>query len=175
MAIKLKLIIDDKKVEKIILKAKRALDGSIIVSDHPDVDIMVFPQKNKIVAIAKDQLDDEVYESQKRFFKFLVSNGIVGFDSVQDGNLFMSKEAKILPMAGPGDPIQYSLYSISKFIENEAPFYKDMKSFEKEMEQKLLEPEIDEYTEFDPARHSDQKGTLPPKMVKYGISSVYRL
>ena len=43
------------------------------------------------------------------------------------------------------------------------------------MENKLLEPEPDEYTEFDPARHSDIKGTLPPKMVKYGIHSIYRL
>ena len=175
MPIKIKVVINDKKIEKIMLKAKRALDGSIIISDHPDMDIMVFPSKNKIVAMAKEQLDDEVYESQKRFFKFLTLNGIVEFDSVQDGNLFMSKEGKILSMAGPGDPIQYTLYTISKFIDKEEPFYENMKQYEKEMEKNLLEPEIDEYTEFDAARHSDQKGSLPPKMVKYGISSIYRL
>ena len=78
-------------------------------------------------------------------------------------------------MAGPGDPIQYALYTISKFIDKEEPFYQNMKQYEKEMEKNLLEPEIDEYTEFDAARHSDQKGSLPPKMVKYGISSIYRL
>ena len=117
MPIKIKIVINDKKIEKIMLKAKRALDGTIIISDHPDIDIMVFPEKNKIVAIAKDQLDDEVYESQKRFFKFLTTSGIIEYDSVQDGNLFMSKEGKILPMTGPGDPIQYALYSISKFVD----------------------------------------------------------
>ena len=61
------------------------------------------------------------------------------------------------------------------YIDKEAPFYRNMKDFEKEMENNLLEPEIDEYTEFDPERHSDTKGSLPPKMVKYGIHSIYRL
>ena len=36
MPIKIKVVINDKKIEKIMLKAKRALDGSIIISDHPD-------------------------------------------------------------------------------------------------------------------------------------------
>ena len=50
-----------------------------------------------------------------------------------------------------------------------------MKEFEKEMENNLLDPEPDEYTEFDPARHSDTKGSLPPRFIRYGIHSIYRL
>mgnify|MGYP000539520148 CR=1 FL=1 len=49
------------------------------------------------------------------------------------------------------------------------------KEFEKEMEKNLLQPEPDEYTEFDADRHQQVKGTLPPRMVKYGIHSIYRL
>ena len=66
------------------------------------------------------------------------------------------------------------MYGIFKRFKKKYPKL-TFKEFEKEMEKNLLEPEPDEYTEFDPARHSDVKGTLPPRMVKYGIHSIYRI
>jgi hypothetical protein len=63
----------------------------------------------------------------------------------------------------------------TNIIEDEIPYYENMEQYKKDMEQNLLEPEIDEYTEFDPSRHNTVKGTLPPRMVKYGIHSIYRL
>ena len=175
MTSELKITIIYKPVEKIHLKANKSIDGNIIISDHPDMEIFIMPEKSKIVSIPKEELDDEVYDSQKRLFDFLIKKGVVDFNTVQGGNLFMTKEATIPEVTGDGDKIQYCLYAISKFIDEEMPFYKHQKEFEKEMEGKLLEPEPDEYTEFDPTRHSDVKGTLPPKMVKYGIHSIYRL
>ena len=163
------------EVEKILLKARRSLDGNIIISDHPDMSILVIPSKNKIVALPKGELDDELYDSQKRLFDYLFKKGVISYDTVQAGNLFMTKEATIPDVVGEGDKIQYCLYVISNFIDEELPFYENMKEFEKEMENQLLEPEIDEYTEFDPRRHSMSKGTLPPRNVKYGISNIYRL
>ena len=56
-----------------------------------------------------------------------------------------------------GDKIQYVLYAISNFLELDLPFYQDQKDFEKEMES-LLEPEPDEYTEYDPDLHVTLKG-----------------
>ena len=32
------------EVEKILLKAKKTIDGNIIISDHPELDIIVFPK-----------------------------------------------------------------------------------------------------------------------------------
>jgi hypothetical protein len=175
MTSELKITIRDAPLEKIHLKAKKSIDGNIIISDHPDMEILVLPEKSKVVVLPKEELDDELYDSQKRLFDFLVKKGVVAFDTVQDGNLFMTKEATIPEVSGEGDKIQYCLYAISNFIDEEMPFYQHRKEFEKEMEDKLLEPEPDEYTEFDPSRHADTKGTLPPKMVKYGIHSIYRL
>ena len=171
----LKININEKPVEKILLKARKTIDGNIIVSDHPDMDILILPAKNKVVALPGEQLDDELYDSQKRLFDYLVKKGVIDYSTVQDGNLFMSKEATIPEAVGDGDKIQHCLYTISNFIKKEMPFYKNQKEYEKEMEKSLLEPEPDEYTEFDPSRHSDVKGTLPPRMVKYGIHSIYRL
>ena len=175
MAMTLKIKIVDKPIEKVLLKAKKTIDGNIIISDHPDMSILILPSKSKIVSLPKEELDDELYDSQKRMFDFLTRSGVVDYNTVRDGNIFMSKEASIPEAVGEGDKIQYCLYAISNFIEEEMPYYKNMKEFEKEMESNLLEPEVDEYTEFDPSLHSDVKGTLPPKMVKYGIHSIYRL
>ena len=78
MAIKLDIIIDNPEIEKIFLKARKTIDGNIIISDHPELDIMILASKSKLVALPKEELDDEVYESQQRLFKHLVMKGVVG-------------------------------------------------------------------------------------------------
>ena len=175
MALTLKIKINDKPVEKILAKARRTIDGNIIIADHPDINIMILPAKNKIVSLPKDELDDELYDTQKRFFDYLMMQGVVDHSTIQDGNIFMSREAVIPEPTNKGDKIQYCLYAVSNFIDKDLPFYKNMEAFEKEVEQSLLSPEPDEYTEFDPSRHSDVKGTLPPRFIKYGIHSIYRI
>ena len=175
MAIKINIVENGVEVEKILLNAKKTIDGNIIISDHPDMNIMIVPSKNKIVAMPKEQIDDELYDTQKRLFNFLLEKGVVSYDTIQAGNLFMTKEALIPDAIDGGDSIQYVLYAISNFIEEEIPFYNNMKEYEKEVEKQLLEPEIDEYTEFNPDLHSDTKGSLPPRMMKYGIHSIYRM
>ena len=174
MAIIIK-IKDMDPVERILLKAKKTIDGNIIVADHPEIDIVILSSQKKIVALAKEELDDEIYETQERLFKFLTLKGVIEYDSIQAGNLFMSLEAKI-PDAKEGDKIQYVLYSISEFMEKDLPYYTDKKEFEQEMERSLLEPEPDEFTDYETAiaTHRTRKGTLRPQMRPYGISTVYR-
>ncbi len=176
MAMKIKVIIDNKKVEKIFLSCRKTLDGNIIIYGHPEIDIFVMPAINKVVATAKSEMDDEIYETQERFFKYLSLKGVIDVTSVQAGNLFMSMEGKIPEVKEKGDKIQYVLYAISNFLELDLPFYQDQKDFEKEMEKSLLEPEPDEYTEYDPDLHDHTKGSIPPRNVPgYGISTIYRL
>ena len=174
MPLKLNIIVDNKKIEKILLKARKTIDGNIIISDHPDMDIVLYTKSNKVVSLPKEELDDEVYDSQNRLFKYLSRQGVVDVNSIQAGNMFMSMEAAI-PESTEGDKLQYVLYAISKYIEEEIPYYEDMKKFEEETEKNLLEPETDEYTELTPDLHSDTKGTLPPRMIKHGIHSIYRV
>ena len=81
-----------------------------------------------------------------------------------------------IPQSDQGDSVQQVLYAISLFTEEEQPFYDNMKEFEKEMESQLLQPEPDEFTEFDPDKyHSDVKGSLPPRFARWGISNIYRI
>ena len=175
MALKLKITIDNRVIEKILLNARKTIDGNIIISDHPEIDIFILTTKNKVFCIPKDQMDDEIYDTQNRLFKFLTKKGVIDFSTVQSGNLFMSMEA-VIPKSDEGDSIQQVLYAISIFVAEEQPFYDNLEDFEKEMEEQLLEPEPDEYTEFDPVQyHSDVKGSLPPRFVRWGINNIYRL
>lgn len=175
MAVKIKVVIAGKEVEKILLNARKTIDGNILVFDHPDMDILVLPAKSKIVSLPKEELDDELHDGQHRLFKFLVRKGVIDHESVQSGNLFMSMEGAIPDVEGEGDKIQYCLYALSKFIEQELPFYKNQEQYKKEMEKDLLQPEVDEYTEFDASLHNDTKGSMPPRMINYGIHSIYRI
>tara|TARA_Y100000310_G_scaffold309267_1_gene353199 strand:- start:810 stop:1346 length:537 start_codon:yes stop_codon:yes gene_type:complete len=163
------------EIKKVLLKARRTLDGKILIADHPDMDIIILPKTNKVVTFPKEEMDDEVYETQERFFKHLTRQGVVDFDSIQGGGTFMSMEATI-PDMKDGDNLQYLIYSISMFLDEDLPFYKEREEFEKEHEKRLLDPEPDEYTEHDPQRfHHDVKGTLRPNMRPYGISTIYRI
>tara|TARA_R110002074_G_scaffold114954_2_gene245673 strand:- start:8 stop:544 length:537 start_codon:yes stop_codon:yes gene_type:complete len=163
------------EVKKVLLKARRTVDGKILIGDHPDLDIIILPKTKKVVAFPKKEMDDETYETQSRLFKHLVTQGVVDYDSIQGGGVFMSMEAKI-PDMEDGDNLQYLIYSISQFLDGDLPFYKEKDEYEKEMDRRLLDPEPDEYTEHDPEKyHAQVKGTLRPNMRPYGISAVYRI
>ena len=166
----------NKRVEYIKLKASKTLDGNIIISDHPDMQIVIMPKTNKIVALPKNELDDELYETQDRLFKALVKHGVVDYSSVQAGNLFMSMEGTMLKPIDESDMTEHVLLAVFKFMETDLPFYRDKEEFEKEEEARLTDPEADERTEFDPDRfHDDLKGSLPPRTQVYGINSIYRI
>jgi hypothetical protein len=53
MPIKLKIRIGGKPVERILLKAKKTIDGNIIISDHPDMNILILADKSKVVCLPK--------------------------------------------------------------------------------------------------------------------------
>ena len=55
----------------ISLEARKTLDDNIIIFDHKDIDIVLMPAKNKIVAFPKEILSEYVYLTQDRLFKYL--------------------------------------------------------------------------------------------------------
>ena len=78
------------------LNARKTLSGDIVVRDHPDIDIVLMVEKKKILAFPKEDLTNEVYQTQDKLFNFLIKKGIVSHESVQGGNLHGSMEAQIL-------------------------------------------------------------------------------
>ena len=58
------------------MNARKTLNGDMAIYDHMDIDIVVMPGSNKVLALAKADMSDDVYETQSRLFDFLVKKGI---------------------------------------------------------------------------------------------------
>jgi len=159
------------------LDAKQTLDGSIIIFDHIDVDIVVSPSDKKIVTFAKNSMTDEVYETQDRLFKYLRDRGIVTDDSVQGGNVYGSMEAAISESVNQEvDSLQATVYTIGKFIEEERPYFEQKEFFLDTEIDVLTEPDEESSTELGEVPHQKEKGSLVPGYVRgpYGMTSFYR-
>ena len=77
------------------LKARRALDGSLLIMDHNKIDIAVMPKQMKVTTVPKSTISDDVYDYQDRLLELLADKGIVDRSSIQGGNVFRSLEGKI--------------------------------------------------------------------------------
>jgi len=146
---------------KMSLVARKSIDGNILIMDHNDIDIVVLPEKKKIIAFPKKSLQDSVYSTQDRLFNYLGTKGVIKRESVRSGNVYGSMEAEIPePVAGI-NPIQISVFTIGKFIEEEKP-HMDMDEYiQDEFEERLTEPEGDESTELGEVPQRAIKGSLP--------------
>ena len=158
-----------------VLNIRKALDGSLIIFDHPDIDIVVMVEKKKVVAFPKEKLTDEAYQTQDKLFDFLSKSGVISPDSIQGGNLHGSMEGKILESEDL-NIINFSLMSVAKFVEEEKPYFEYLDAFEKQQEKRLTDPSEADSSEYDPARHGGTKGTLQPIYIRspYGMSFTYR-
>jgi len=142
-----------------VLNIRKMLDGSLIFFDHPDVDIVISPAKNSIIAFAKNETGDHIYASASRLFDFLTKKGVIELGSVKSGNVFGSLEGKI-PQNDTLDPIQVVTLVVDNFIQEEKPFYDKSNEFEDDLEEKLLEPDEEESTELGEIPHQPRKGTI---------------
>tara|TARA_R110000824_G_scaffold188779_2_gene370133 strand:- start:2875 stop:3567 length:693 start_codon:yes stop_codon:yes gene_type:complete len=165
---------------RVKLKIRKTLDGSFVIFDHPDIDIVIMPQMFKIMAFAKDQMGDHIYATQSRLFDFLMRRGTVVLDSVQGGNLYGSLEGNIPPVSDPNiDPIDVAIYVIAKFIDEEKPYYDREEKYKDDVDDWMLEPEDDHSTDIDWAvkTHQPRKGVQnrwPGSAAAYGLTGMYR-
>ena len=156
------------------LNARKTLEGNIIIRDHPDIDVVVMPEKMKVVAFPKDSLTEETYQTQDKLFDFLTDRGVIDRDSIQGGNVFGSMEAKI-PMTEANNSSKFVLLGIAKWLEAEKPYFEYLEKFEQIEEDRFTEPSDEESTDFDPTRHAEKKGVLRPMYIRspYGLNFAY--
>ena len=174
----IKIIVKKNKVEETIqLKARKSLNGDILIYDHNDIDIVLLLEKKKVLTFAKEYYGDHVYEAQNRLFRFLLKRGIIEYNSVQGGNMFSSMEARIQESTMYNE-VQHTLLAVSRFLEKERPLMEFERAFDRQEEDRLNEPPPGEYTEFDPGKyHHERKGSINTGQMPYGMSTatVYRL
>lgn len=163
-----------KKAERLImsLDVRKSLDGSLIVSDHPDIDIVIRPNDMKITAYAKKSMDDSIYATQSRLFNFLFNKGVVAQESIRGGNVYSSLEGVILPPEQKMPIDEVALFIVGKFIEEEKPSYMYEKAMEKAEEDRLLEPDEEDSTELGEVPHAEKKGSIDVSRVRRYIQGL---
>lgn len=161
---------------RVKLKARRALDGSILILDHEDLDIVLFPEKNKCLTLPKGSLSDKVYEAQDRLFNFLKRKGVVDYSSVRGGNIFGSMEADLMESTIPGiETLQALLFVLHEYIKEESPYFKSSSQFDDERLDNLLKPSDEDSTELGDVPQSDNKGSMSSKIRPFGFQYNYSL
>mgnify|MGYP001344276435 CR=1 FL=1 len=136
------------------LIARRALDGSIIISDHPMIDVVIQPKNSKVVSFTKEDYSDDAYYAQSRLFDYLKKKGVVEIDSVRGGNVYGSLEAKYSESEDRSS-FEAVMFSVGKWVNQEQANELSMQSYEQEVEDLLTSPEEEDSTELGEIPHPD--------------------
>jgi len=145
---------------KIDLNVRRSLDGNYLIFDHIDIDIVVMPEKNKVVTFPKESLSDVVYGAQNRMFDYLVKKGIILPESVQGGNVYGALEGAYPESTTGYDADKMVMLSLSKFIDEERPYFAYDQAYQKQEIDRLVDPEEEDSTELGEVPHKDRKGSV---------------
>ena len=160
--LKVKVYDEDQVLKTFSLKAKKSLDGNIIVYDHHDIDIVVRPELKKITTFKKEEITGNIaYGASDRLFNYLADKGVISLESVQGGNVADSYEATILK-TNVKIPIKIALLCISRWIETERPYFEYAEEYEDMQDERLTSPDAEESTELGEVPQDVQKGSIVP-------------
>ena len=159
------------------LNIRKSVDGNLMISDHDELDIVIMPTKNKIVAFPKDKTSDSIYAAQDRLFYDLSKKGLILPESVHAGNIYGSMEARLASSYdGSINPVDMAVLIIGKFIKEEEPFFALHKNQAQDRVEDLTDPSAEDSTELGEVPHVEKKGSLRPGYIRgpYGMTSFYR-
>jgi len=155
---------EEKQTLDLQLKLRSALNGDLMILDHRDIDIIVQPKNNKIVAFAKDILSDVVYGAESRLLEFLRKHGVIEFDSIQGGNVYGSLEGKIMS-SETHDSIKATLLNISEWMKTEEPYMKGVSAYEQMEDDALIDPDNADSTDLGQVDQAAKKGSIDPSTI----------
>ena len=154
------------------LKARRALDGSLLIMDHQKIDIAIVPETMKISTFPKSTTSEDVYDFQNRLLELLADHGIVDRSSIQGGNVFRSLEGMLFEN-DQVNPLQAATYIIAEFIQTEARHEQIADQYEKELEDMYTHPSDRDSTEYGEVPQYGEKGSMRPGYYYYPLRNRY--
>jgi len=156
---------------KVFLDIRKTIDGNLIISDHPDIDIVLIPPTSKVLVLAKQLKSGVVYGAQSRLLGFLQSRGVVDPSSIQGGNIYASMEATI-PAAPELPTIKIAILNIAKWLDEEMPGVEFVENYEEMVEDDYTDPTKEYSTALGQVPQSAEKGSIRPSLTRgpYGLS-----
>ena len=147
----------------VTIDVRKTLGGDLVIYDHEDVDIVISPKNKNIIAFAKDEVNDIVYDAQSRLFDYLVKKGVVKRESVQGANVYGAMEGALEEASAEGvDSLQVAVLNVTKFMEEEAPRFMYQRMHDEQEEDRLTDPDGEESTELGEVPHKREKGSIRP-------------
>jgi len=146
---------------QVSLLMRKGLDGRLIVYEHDHIDIVYLPEKNKVVAFAKQDYSDIIYETQNRLFQFLVNKGMCAPESVQGGNVYGSIEGKMLKSKDDLPVEHLFVLNLKKWIDSEKPALEMDKQYNEKYTDMMTEPDMEDSTELGEVPQEEEKGSIP--------------
>ena len=106
-------------------------------------------------------MSELVYGAQDRLFSFLVKKGLVSPESVQGGSVYGSMEGQLLN-SEELNVINMCILNISKFIDEERPYFEFMEKFDDMETDYFVDPDEEDSTELGEVPQEVEKGTIRP-------------
>jgi len=156
---------------KMNLRARTALDGAVMITDHFVIDVVIYPGAAKIAAFPKNSYTDEVYATQNRFFEHMTKNGIIDRESVQSGAVHGSLEGNVLTPKKEMALMELCIMNVGKFIEKERPEYIFQKAHDDMVDDIYIEPSDEDTTELGEVPQEVNKGSIQPYFVRRYLGS----
>ena len=167
-----------KNLIRLELNIRKALNGDLMIFDHGDIDIILSPGISKIVTFAKENMSDTVYGAQNRLFTFLRKKGVIVPESIQAGDVYGSMEAVILESIDENlSSSKLALLNISKFIDDERPYFEYVDNMIDDYEEDMTDPEDGDSTDLGDVDHATEKGSIRKGYVRdpYSLSYLYTI
>mgnify|MGYP003624213494 CR=1 FL=1 len=154
------------------LRARRALDGSLLIMDHKKIDIAIIPSSMKVSTFPKSTTSEDVYDFQNRLLELLADRGILDRSSIQGGHVFRSLEGDLYEN-DQINPMQAATFIISEFLENEARHERVADQYEKELEDMYTHPNQQDSTEYGEVPQAGSKGSMRPGYYYHPLRNRY--
>tara|TARA_R100000664_G_scaffold33969_1_gene53059 strand:- start:1554 stop:2078 length:525 start_codon:yes stop_codon:yes gene_type:complete len=174
MTKQINITLKQKKLVEVALDVKKSLDGNIMIFDHKDIDIVIIPEGKKVVTFPKSEYSKHVYPTQDKLFNYLRRDGVIKYDSIRGGNIFMSMEA-IIAESEEVNSIDATLYSISKFMIGEREIFDYEYDMTQQEEDYLTEPTPEDSTALGEVPQEPRKGSIIPGVNPYGMPGQYNM
>tara|TARA_R110002020_G_scaffold295713_3_gene511328 strand:- start:3335 stop:3874 length:540 start_codon:yes stop_codon:yes gene_type:complete len=165
-------------VVRLEMDLRKSLNGDLMIFDHGDIDIVLSPAKNKIVAFPKETLNDLVYGAQNRLFAHLRKRGLIIPESIQAGAFYGSFEATLeKPFKESLNAAKFTLINLSNFINEERPYFESTEAIISMTDDELLHPDNEDSTELGEVPQSTEKGSIRPGFVRnpYALNYLYTI
>lgn len=160
------------------LNLRRSASGDLMIFDHGDIDIVISPDKNKVVVFPKETLTDLVYGAQNRLFAHLRKKGLVIPESIQAGAFFGSFEGTLETSNNPdASSAKLALINVSNFIDEERPYFEQMDAIVSMDDEHRIDPDEEFSTELGEVPHRDKQGSMRPGYIRdpYSLDYMYTL